>query len=301
MEESSAFSHVVFTFFALWAIGKFVVYAKKYQLPINLNKRKKYKLYNDLHIINLDPTNIKTLRSLVEKKDTISLAQFLAVKQTTIVEICEYLSILRKQLTNILGVSASQASETQKLAAIKKVHLPDNPLRESFLELDQSELCILVEHDENTPPIIDEKLISQFGGSLFMEYFIIYSHLSLEEPAIFHIPPDNKLRVLFETLVNTNIALQGKQIKLKDRLKLFHLAQLNQIAVNVKINGFFQTKDEAIIALSNKSKAENYFAKHYELEDVFKLTPATIDKQAVEREWAVYNTYAKILCRLPTA
>jgi len=68
--------------------------------------------------------------------------------------------------------------------------------------------------------------------------------------------------------------------------------------VNVDTKTLYRTKKEAISALSHKSKAEDYFIKHYNLKDIFKLTPATIDQQEVEREWAVYKVYAKILCYL---
>jgi len=297
MEESNAFLYVVVSLFLLWGTGKFVVFGQKYQLPTDLHKRKQYLLCKGLHVVDLNQSDINRLRELIDKKDLNSLAQFIASKRITIVEISEYLSILNTQFTNLLDVPYAQTTEAQKITAINKMQLPKHRLRDALLELEETELRALIEFDKTERKIIDANLISQFGGSLFMEYFIIYSHLSLEESAIFHIPPDNKLRLLFKTLVTTDIAQQGADIKLKDRLKLFHLAQLNQIAVNIKLNKLFQTKEEAISALSHKSKAENYFSKHYELADVFKLTPTTFDQKTVEREWLVYNTYAKILCQ----
>jgi len=296
MEDSNAFLYVILSLILLWGTGKFVVFGQKFQLPTDLNKRKQYKLCKGLHVVDLNQTDINKLRDLIDKKDLNSLAQIIAMKQIMIVEISEYVSILNKQFTNLLGIPFAEATEAQKMTAINKIQLPKHNLRDSLLQLDEIELRTLIEFDNNGQKIIDAKLIDQFGGSLFMEYFIIYSHLSLEKSAIFHIPPNNKLRLLFKTLVATDIAQQGDQIKLKDRLRLFHLAQLNQIAVNIKLNKLFQTKEEAISALAHKSKAENYFTKHYKLTDVFKLTPATIDQKAVEREWQVYNTYAKILC-----
>jgi len=298
MEESNAFLYVVFSMLLLWLAGKIVVYGQKYQLPTDPKKRKQYKLCKGLHVVDLDPTGIGILRGLIDKKDINSLAQFLAINHPTIVEIFDYLDLLKKQFASLLITTYADATEAEKITAINKVQLPKHKMRDPFLELEETELRNLIEYDRNRQQIIDEKLIHQFGGSLFMEYFIIYCHLSHEKPAIFHIPPDNKLRLLFETLVSTNMALQGDQIRLKDRLKLFHLAQLNQIAVNVNAKTLYQTKDEAISALSHNSKAENYFGKHYDIKDVFKLTPATIDQQGVEREWDVYKAYAKILCCL---
>jgi len=298
MEESNAFLYVIFSMLLLWLAGKIVVYGQRYQFPIDPQKRKQYKLCKGLHVVDLDQNDITLLRGLIDKKDINSLAQFLAINHPTIVEICEYQDLLKKQFTKLLVTPYDEASEAEKVTAINKIQLPKHQLRDPFLELEAIELRNLIEYDVKRQHIIDKKLINQFGGSLFMEYFIIYCHLSHEKPAIFHIPPDNKLRLLFETLVATNMALQGEQIRLKDRLKLFHLAQLNQIAVNVNTNTLFRTKDEAITALSHKSKAEIYFNKHYELKDVFKLTPATIDQQAIEQEWAVYKAYANILCDL---
>jgi len=298
MEESNAFLYVVFSILLLWLAGKIVVYGQRFQLPTDPQKRKQYKLCKGLHVVDLDQEDIGILRGLTDKKDIDSLTQFLAVKHPTIVEICEYLDVLKKQFASLLVTTYAEATEAEKITAINKIQLPKHKLRDSFLELEETELRNIIEYDGNRQQIIDEKLIHQFGGSLFMEYFIIYCHLSLEKPAIFHIPPDNKLRLLFETLVTTNMALQGDQIRLKDRLKLFHLAQLNQIAANVDTKTLYRTKEEAISALSHNSKAEDYFVKHYDLKDVFNLTPATIDQQGVEREWAVHKAYAKILCYL---
>ncbi len=223
------------------------------------------KLSQGLHIDGLTATQRQNLNKLIKKKDKFRLAMFFATHQPTVQEI------------------ESISKNTQSRP-------------ELFNFLDGNDIYLIQEHSKMNQKLIDEKFISKFGNLLFMENFIMYSHLCRTNPAVFHIPENNKLRYMFETFVKTGLANQGVSITLEDRLHILSLKELQAIANEISINKVFSTVHEAAATLATSPQTVVRLANKYASNDLFLLKQENWDVTAVKKEWSAYNAYAKLLC-----
>ena len=92
------------------------------------------------------------------------------------------------------------------------------------------------------------------------------------------------------------ISFAGKEIPLKDRLHVLDLVQLQQMAKEVKLDKEFNSKSEAVNALSHVPSASVVLATIHPTNELFLLTKKLDDVKTIEKEWLVLNAYAKLIC-----
>jgi len=228
------------------------------------------------------------IKALSDRKDELRLALLCAVYQPTI----DQLSVLTQQLR--------QSPNTQnkgKTANHQPPRSKDNfPVRLTTESFNQQDLQFIREHEEKTHKLINKDFIEKFGDTLFMENFIMYEHLCRIGSKVFHIPPKNELRKLFEMFAKTGIALRGKAIPIGERLRILNQAELESIADDLTLNRTFNTVDQAISILAKLPQTPVHLGRWYHSENLFLLQQEKWDITAIEKEWSVYNTYAKLLC-----
>ena len=259
-------------------------------------KKTSVEIMPGLHVGGLDERLTKELSSIIDKKDELKVAIFLAIHRPIFYEIEDFIDKLREQFTYLVGANVEEASEFDKISAANSLQIPQHPQSFRFNKINRSELRLLYECDPDIPPVIDKTFIETFGGLLFMENFIMYDHLCLQQPAIFHIPKDNELRRLFETFVKTGLALQGKDIPLEERLHVLNLDQLQDLAKEVKLEREFKNKNEAAAALAAVPSASVLLATLYPTAELFLLKDEERDVRRIEKEWGVLSLYARLLC-----
>ncbi|WP_455211083.1 hypothetical protein [Kaarinaea lacus] len=288
---------------SLWLIGKGLARASKrisnvqsLRRRAQILKKSSIEIVPGLHVGGLDERLTNELSALITRKDELKTAIFLAIHRPIFYEIEDFIDKMREQFTFLVGVNADEASEFDKISAANSLQIPQHPQTFRFTKLNRSELRMLYEYDPDTPQVIDQELIEKFGGLLFLENFIMYDHLCLEIPAIFHIPKDNELRRLFETFTKTGLALHGKDIPLQDRLHVLNLEQLQDLAKEVKIEREFQNKADAAAALAEIPSSSVLLSTIYPASELFLLNDESRDVKKVEREWGVLSLYAKLLC-----
>ncbi len=297
---------VGFSIVSLWLLGKGLARASKrisnvqsLRRRAQILKKSSIEIVHGLHVGGLDEARSNELLSLMNRKDELKTAIFLAVHRPIFYEIEDFIDKLRDQFIFLVGVNHDEASEFDKISAANSLQIPQHPQTFRFNRLNRSELRMLYEYDPDTAPVIDKALIDKFGGLLFLENFIMYDHLCLEVPAIFHIPKGNELRRLFETFKRTGLALQGKDIPLQDRLYVLNLEQLRELAHELKLQRDFKTKAEATEELAKIPSASVLLATIYPTEELFLLVDEPREVKKVEKEWAVLSLYAKLLCAEP--
>lgn len=303
MHELTPLYLVGLSILILWLIGQWLASAAKrisnvqsLRRRAQILKKTSVELLPGLNVGGLDETLAKELSRLIEKKNELKITIFLAIHRPIFYEIEDFIDKLREQFIFLVGENLEEASEFDKISAANGLQIPQHPQAFRFNKINRSELRMLYEYDPDTPPLIDKALIEKFGGLLFLENFIMYDHLCLQVPAIFHIPQDNELRRLFETFVKTGLALQGKDIPLKERLHVLTLEQLQELAKEEKLDSKFSTKTEATAALAEVPASSVLLATIYPVNDLFFLKDEPRDTRAIEREWAVLSLYAKSLC-----
>lgn len=291
---------------SLWLMGKgFARAAKRITNKQSLRRRAQIlkktsiEILPGLHVGGLDEKFSEELLALINKKNELKTAIFLAIHRPIFYELEDLIDKLRDQYAFLVGVNADEASEFDKISAANSLQIPHHPQAFRFHKLNRSELRMLYEYDCDMPPVIDKGLIEKFGGLLFLENFIMYDHLCLEVPAVFHIPKDNELRRLFETFTKTGLALQGNDISLQDRLHVLNLEQLQAMAKEVNLERECQSKADAAEALAELPDTAALLTSKYPLEELYLLVDEPRDVQKVEREWAVLSLYAKLLCSEP--
>ena len=287
----------------LWLVGKGLARASKRLTNVRSLKRRaqilkktSVEIMPGLHVGGLDERLTKELSFIIDKKDELKVAIFLAIHRPIFYEIEDFIDKLREQFTYLVGANVEEASEFDKISAANSLQIPQHPQSFRFNKINRSELRLLYECDPDIPPVIDKTFIETFGGLLFMENFIMYDHLCLQQPAIFHIPKDNELRRLFETFVKTGLALQGKDIPLEERLHVLNLDQLQDLAKEVKLEREFKNKNEAAAALAAVPSASVLLATLYPTAELFLLKDEERDVRRIEKEWGVLSLYARLLC-----
>jgi hypothetical protein len=294
---------VALSLLILWLVGKALARASKRISNVQSLKRRaqilkktSVEIRPGLHVGGLDEKLTKELSTIIDKKDELKAAIFLAIHRPIFYEIEDFIDKLREQFTFLVGANVETASEFDKITAANNLQIPQHPQAFRFDKLNRSELRLLYETNPDTPPLIDKAFIEKFGGLLFMENFIMYDHLCMQQPAIFHIPKDNELRRLYETFVKTGLALQGKEIPLAERLHVLNLEQLKDMAKEVKLDREFKTKKEAVAALAAVPSASVLLATIYPTTELFLLVNEERDVRRIEREWGALSLCARLLC-----
>lgn len=291
----------------LWLVGKGLARAAKRISNVQSLKRRaqilkksSVEILPGLHVGGLDDKLTKELSLLIEKRNELKVAIFLALHRPIFYEIEDLIDKLREQFIFLVGANVDEASEFDKISAANSLQIPQHPQVFRVKNVNRSELRMLYEFDPDTLPLIDKTFIEKFGGLLFMENFIMYDHLCLQQPAIFHIPEDNELRRLFTTFVKTGLAIHGKDIPLEDRLHILNLEQLQELAAEAKLKREFKSKKEAIDALSATPSSSVLLATVYPTTELFLLKDEEREVRRIEREWGVLNLYARLLCTTET-
>jgi hypothetical protein len=287
----------------LWLLGKSLAQASKRISNVQTLKRRaqilkksSVEILPGLHVGGLDEKLTKELSALIDKKNELKTAIFIAIHRPIFYEIEDFIDKLREQFTFLVGANVEEASEFDKISASNSLQIPQHPQKFRFNKINRSELRLLYEFNPDTMPLIDKALIEKFGGLLFMENFIMYDHLCLQQPAIFHIPKENELRRLFDTFVKTGLALQGREIPLQERLHVLNLEQLQDLAREVKLGRDVKSKGEAITALAAVPSASVLLATIYPTTELFLLKNEERDVRSIEKEWGVLSLYARLLC-----
>ncbi|MCG6971154.1 MAG: hypothetical protein LJE85_15405 [Gammaproteobacteria bacterium] len=287
----------------LWGLGKVLARASKrisnvqtLRRRAQILKKTSIEILPGLHVGGLDEKLSDELLALINRKDELKTAIFIAIHRPIFYEIEDFIDKLREQFTFLVGVNADEASEFDKISAANSLQIPQHPQTFRFNKLNRSELRMLYEYDPDTPQAIDKELIEKFGGLLFLENFIMYDHLCLEVPAIFHIPKGNELRRMFDNFTKTGLALHGKTIPLHDRLHVLNLEQLQDLAKEVRLDREFKNKAEATEALAQIPSSSVLLATIYPTDELFLLVEEPRDVKKVERQWTVLSLYARLLC-----
>lgn len=307
MQDLNSLYLVGFSILSLWLTGRLLSRAsnrisnvQSLRRRAQILKKTSIEISPGFHVGGLDDSLVKELVGLINKKDELKVTIFLAIHRPIFYEIEDFIDKLREQFTFLLGVNVEEASEFDKISAANSLQIPNHPEAYRAKQLNRTELRLLYEFDPDTPHVIDKELIEKFGGLLFLENFIMYDHLCLEDPAIFHIPKDNELRRLFEVFVRTGLALQGKDIPLEARLCIMNLEQLQDLAREVKLPTEYKTKADAVKALSDVPSSSVLLATIYPAAELFLLQDIERDVKKIEKEWAVLSLYAKMLCEQET-
>ncbi|NOZ54221.1 MAG: hypothetical protein GXP08_14010 [Gammaproteobacteria bacterium] len=223
------------------------------------------------------------------KKDELRLALLFAVYQPTIdqVRALQQPNASRNDLPILTGKKTQHCVQAENC-----------PPQQDSQAFSQQDLQLIREHEKKTHKLINKAFIQKFGDMFFMENFIMYHHLSRIGSKVFHIPPGNELRQLFEVFSRTGVALRGKSIPIGERLRILNLPELQSIADKLALDRVFNTIDQAISVLAKLPQIPVHLARRYHSENLFLLTQAqeSWNISEVEQEWAAYNAYAKLLC-----
>jgi len=264
---------------------------KRSFLSSNKKKNSTY-LQQGFHITGLSSNHLEELRVLINKNDTLELAVFFARYQPSIKEIDEAIESIQSQLSEMWDQLVSTEVKSDKLAGYLR---SKNHKSKNLNCLNESDFRSLIEHEQKTDKIIDKNFINRFGDYLFMENFIMYEHLSQSGAAVFHIPPGNDLRHMFDIFVASGVASNGLSITLQERLKILNLNELQSFAAELNIELSIDSFKEITVALLKHEDTEYQFEIKYHRTDIFRLNKEEWNSKAIEEEWDTYNVYAKLL------
>ena len=297
MDNNNPLALVLITIIILWVIGKLLARAQiKIEATSARSQIRGVKLGNQLHVSGLSDSNLQTLKSIILSRDIKMLSYFIAYYKPTFIKLEECISTLRTRFNAFLAKPLDNASEIEKIAAANRVLLADQPKRYNFSALNRAELRNLYEFDEKKQRQINYEFIAKFGGDHnFMDLFNLYVKLRSNANQVQYIPKTNELRNTVENLVNSGIAIQGRKIPLNERLSVLSISQLNEIAGELKITESYISKDEATDAIAKIPGSAILLAMIYNIDDLFLVRDEDIDEKAVDKEWSVYLTYAKLI------
>lgn len=293
--NSGALVIVASAYILLWSIGKLLSFRSvggAYQLA---TERKEYStnLLRGLHVTGLSHPLLNEFNVLADKKDTLKLAMYLAIYQPSIQEVDEFVQNA-DELTNNSKLDAAKGGGIWELA-----HFESNSNR--FRILDQDDLQSICHHQKKIHKLINKEFIRKFGNLLFMENFIMYSHLCRNSTSVFNIPHDNKLRRMFDTFVATGLATHGRFIPIVNRLEFLDLSEMQNLSDELDLGTTFESREEAVSKLADISKVSVRLARKVPIDNMYFLKKEHWDIKSIEEEWSAYNACAKLLCAPPTA
>ncbi len=294
LHKYAALTEVALTYALLWAIGRLLAReSNRLENQIAATPTKSCDgVLRGLHVSGVTEELIGLFESLAAKKDTLKLAMYLAIYQPTIREVEELL-----QTAEELRL-CSQIDKTDNDAFLAMAQSDSDV--ECIKRLSQDELRSIRNLHNKTRKLINRAFIVRFGDLLFMENFIMYSHLSRRGATVYDIPKDNELRRMFEVFVITGLAIHGRDIPIEDRLSLLSFQELQDMARELDMGSDFDSVDEAISKLAPLPNVSVRLAKMYPSSRLFLLKKENWDSQEIEKEWAGYNATAKIFCAVKT-
>lgn len=288
---------VSITFALLWVIGLYLTQKQKNDAgPSVAEKIRGTMVTPGLSVIGLNENNITELRTLLNTGDEKNLSVFIALKKPTFVELENYINSLRMQFTQLLNKPIQQATEIEKITAANHVELINPPRGYDFESLNKTELRLLLEHDTKKRRNINQEFITKFGDTDFIRNFETYAEISGETPVTLLVARGEKYREQLEIFVQTGIALQGRKIPLQDRLSVLKFSQLREMGQELKLTTEFKRRSEATQALAEIPGAAILLAMQINVDDTFMIKPESVDIKAVQNEWSVISTCAKLLC-----
>lgn len=297
MEQHIPLIIVLVALLLLWLTGKYVSRAAE-KLPQVAPPAPKPqgKLFADnLHISDMSNVLIRELQDIITRQDEKELIYFLARYRPEFIELEEYLATLRSNYFSLLGKPSNLASEGDKVSAINALDLDTPPTCIDIGSISKTNLRYLVEKNLKTSNRIDLDFMERFGGLNFMENFQVYTQLSSQQPVTLHVDSSHQYRPQLEIFVGTGVALQGRKIPLKERLEVLTFTQLKEIATELKLTDQFPTKSEAAEVLAKMPGSAVHLSIIYESDDIFYLQGEPVDAQAIEDEWSMLRSYAKLL------
>lgn len=286
--NDNALMYVALAYALLWSIGKLL---SRVPLVQQGNVRHPVTGGSDLgglHVSGISQALVKEFNTLVDKKDMLQLAINIAIHQPSVLEVGEFIRSV-EALNEDLKMNLAQDSAFLGMAQ-------SGSTSESLRTLDQDDLRSICIHYQQPCKLINRDFISKFGNLLFMENFIMYSHLSRSGHAVFNIPKNNELRRMFETFVKTGLAVHGRSIAIADRLRVLSLRELQELADQLGLQQAFDSVDEATAALATKPHVSVRLSAKCPNKNLFLLRQGAWDVDAVKQEWSAYEAYAKLFC-----
>lgn len=280
----------------LWVLGKLFSRANRQSEEVLTTKLRGTNVYPHMHVVGLNEHGIQELKSLIEAKDIENLSIFIALKKPTFVELDNYIDTLRARFMTILNKPLKAATDIEKITATSTIDISNTPKGYDFSQISKSELRTLIEHDQKTRRVINHEFISRFGEARFMETFNVYKQLSSEIPVTLLVAENEPNRRQLDIMVKTGLALQGRKIPLQDRLSVLKYTDLRNMAKELKLDKDFKRRADATAALAEIPGSAILLAMQVNIDDIFMIKPEPIDIEAVDNEWVVINSYAKLIC-----
>lgn len=166
--------------------------------------------------------------------------------------------------------------KTQALDSIYE--LPDIDIENLFMEHDLT---------------IDDKLIAQYGFDIIEVYLSYFNKID----AVVSVDRDSYYRKVFEQMSQNGLAIQGKDIPLKEVLASQTLKTLNQIANNP--DKVYRRKDQAIECILSDDEKVKSIDDYVAFSELFKIIPLKKLSEDVVAKifdlWAYYRTEIKLL------
>jgi len=296
MAENTPLLLIAASIVGFWLIGKILTRSyRRYQREQG-SRVSGTRVIDNFHISGIDNVKIEKLVELIRGKSEKQIAAFIAKERPRFEEVEEFLTRLRKEYHNSFPSGFEYASDLDKAQAIAKMHLVDQPKLFKFDTLSQHELRSLIEYDHGGKRHLNHDFFDKFSEENFMENFRVFTLLAGELPVTMHIEKDHKFRSELEALAKSSMVLRGRKIHLRDRLNVLDFKQLQEMAKELKIEGDYESRQDAADKLAEIPGSAVLLAMIYPVDDIFLLKSNTYEAPTVENEWTVMSNYAKLLC-----
>ena len=250
-----------------------------------------------LHVTGLQDYQLEELKAIVQHGDESTLTKFIAYYRPALLELDSYIQQLRMRFLDNLGKPPESATDIEKIAAANRLLLNDSPEPYDFNQLSKSEVRILLEHGEHKGRHVNDEFVQRFGDAQFVENFSAYKQLLRNQPYTLYVPKRDPNRPLLDLLAKTGVVSKGRRVQLQDRLRIMPLAQLNDMARELKIGKIFQSHEHAVEALAKVPGSAILLAMVHSIDDLFFLDPNAINVAAIEHELSVWSVFAKLISR----
>ena len=287
---------VGFAFALLWGFGRYLKASEPKVAVQREIKTRGTKIYPHMHIVGLNDHGIAELKVLIESKDLSHLPIFIALKKPSFIELDAYLDAQRDEFNKILDKPLAKATEIERITAASVIDISKAPDGYDFGLLTKAEHRALLEYDSKKRRFINHEFITRFGETRFMENFNVFRELSVNAPETILVPEDDPKRKHLEGLVKTGVILRGRKIPLRDRLSVLKYTQLRNMAKELKLEKEFKRRGDATKALADVPGSAIQLAMLVNIDDIFMIKPEPVDIEAVENEWTIISSYAKLAC-----
>jgi hypothetical protein len=289
---------VVITLLTLWLIGKLLTAIANRPADLKAIAVRGTAITPNCHVVGLNESGVDELKSLIAVKDIEHLAIFIALKKPSFIELDKYIESLREKFLAIIKKPARAASEIEKITAASLIDTSQTPKGYDFSQITRADLRALLEYDSKRRRSINQDFINRFGEFQFMENFNTYKEICSFVPVTILVGENDLRRKRIDVLVKTGLALQGRKIPLQDRLGVLKLNQLREMGKELKLKTEFKRRSDATEALAEVPGSAILLAMLVNIDDIFMIKTEAIDIDAVDLEWTVINSYAKLLCHI---